>query len=155
MARPSRRHATPPYSPSSSSSSPSPSSSPARALLRAGVALGVAGVALGAGGAGAVAAPAAAPAEAPASGLSGLGNLDATTAGEGLLHGLGQAVRPVKRLQLDPLAGTGVDPLDNAVGTQVADFKPVSSAVATAPITQGGSISDLPVVGAVANALPG
>ncbi|MFD9909383.1 hypothetical protein [Streptomyces sp. NPDC059063] len=138
------------------SSSCSPSS-PVRAGLRAGVVLAAAGVALGAGGAGSASAapvaPPAGPAQVPA--LSQLGNLDPTTAGEGLMHGVTQAVGPVKGLKLDPLAGTGVDPLDNAVGTQVADFKPVSSAVATGPITQGGSVADLPVVGPVAGVLPG
>ncbi|MEV6472396.1 hypothetical protein AB0M77_09185, partial [Streptomyces sp. NPDC051657] len=35
--------------------------------------------------------------------------------------------RSLADLQLHPLANTGVDPLDNAVGTQVADFKPLTT----------------------------
>lgn len=72
---------------------------------------------------------------------------------------LGKAVdgvfRPVKELQLNPLARTGVDPLDNTLGTQVADFRPVSTEALTGPLAEGGSLDDLPLVGAVADALPG
>jgi hypothetical protein len=46
-----------------------------------------------------------------------------------------------------------VDPLDNAVGTQVADFKPVSTAMATDNITKGQALEDLPVAGPVAASL--
>ena len=49
------------------------------------------------------------------------------------LAGAGQ----LKSLQLNPLANTGVDPLDNAVGTQVADFKPVSTTAVTGPLVTG------------------
>lgn len=62
---------------------------------------------------------------------------------------------PVKHLKLNPLSGTGVDPLDNAVGTQVADFKPVTTAVATGPLAEGGALADLPLVGPAASLLPG
>jgi hypothetical protein len=68
---------------------------------------------------------------------------------------LADAVGPVKHLTIDPLSNTGVDPLDNAVGSQVADFKPVSTAVATDPVTHGGSLATLPVAGTVAGLLPG
>ncbi len=68
---------------------------------------------------------------------------------------LTNSIRPVTELQLHPLAKTGVDPLDNAVGTQVADFQPVSTAVLTDPLTSGGAISDLPVVGAVTQFVTG
>lgn len=70
-------------------------------------------------------------------------------------HSLGNGVAPVTHLRLDPLAGTGVDPLDNAVGTQVADFKPVSTAAVTDPVTSGGALKDLPVLGQVAGLLHG
>ncbi|MDH2391879.1 hypothetical protein QCN29_24480 [Streptomyces sp. HNM0663] len=106
-----------------------------RALLCAGLAVAAAaGAVLGAGG-GAHAAQ--------------------TDAGEGLSHALPGALGPVKSLQLDPLANTGVDPLDNAVGTQVADFPPVSTALATDPVAKGGSLGTLPLVGQVAGLLPG
>lgn len=68
---------------------------------------------------------------------------------------LAAGVAPVKNLTLDPLANTGVDPLDNAVGSQIADFQPVSTAVATGPVTHGASLGTLPVVGTVAALLPG
>ncbi len=68
---------------------------------------------------------------------------------------LAHSVAPVTDLQLDPLANTGVDPLDNAVGTQIADFKPVTTAIVTDPITSGASLSELPVVGAVTGLVTG
>jgi hypothetical protein len=67
---------------------------------------------------------------------------------------LGYGVAPVRDLQLDPLSNTTVDPLTNAVGSQVADFKPVSTAAATGPITSGGSLGTLPVLGPVTGLLP-
>jgi hypothetical protein len=67
---------------------------------------------------------------------------------------LAAGIAPVRDLQLDPLANTAVDPLDNALGTQVADFKPVSTAILTAPVTSGGSLGTLPVVGPVTGLLP-
>jgi hypothetical protein len=75
-----------------------------------------------------------------------LGGLDAALAG---------GVAPVKHLTLDPLANTGSDPLDNAVGSQIADFRPLSTALVTGPIARGGSLSTLPLVGKVVGLLPG
>ena len=73
----------------------------------------------------------------------------------GVEHALPGALAPVKRLQLDPLANTGVDPLNNAVGTQIADFKPVSTAMVTDPVAKGGALQDLPLVGQATALLPG
>lgn len=70
-------------------------------------------------------------------------------------HSLKNGIAPVTHLRLDPLAGTGVDPLDNAVATQVADFKPVSTAAVTDPVTSGGALKDLPVAGQVTEVLHG
>ncbi|HWU11801.1 MAG TPA: hypothetical protein VN520_36540, partial [Streptomyces sp.] len=70
-------------------------------------------------------------------------------------HGLAGTVKPVTDLQLDPLAGTGVDPLDNAMGAQVADFKPVTTAVVTDPLTSGAALGDLPVIGTVTGLITG
>jgi hypothetical protein len=64
-------------------------------------------------------------------------------------------VGPVKHLTLDPLANSGVDPLDNAVRPQVADFKPVSTAAVTGPVTRGGSLSTLPLTAQATTLLPG
>lgn len=121
-----------------------------RALLRAGLTVTVAGTALGIGGAAtASAAPAPVP---PAS-----DNLPA--AGEGVLRAVQEVAAgglgPTKDLKLNPLAGTGSDPLDNALGTQIADFKPISTAAVTAPLTKGASLGDLPVVSTAAALLPG
>ena len=118
-----------------------------RSLLRAGWAVSAAGAALAAGGtASAHAAPPApgSDAGAPASALAGA-----------LLESAGGGIAPLKNLQLDPLANTPVDPLTNAVGTQIADFKPVSTAAATEPLTSGGALKDLPVVGPATGVLPG
>ncbi|MFE7671355.1 hypothetical protein ACFU5N_03975 [Streptomyces albidoflavus] len=124
-----------------------------RALLRAGLTLGALGAALTAGAATAQAAeeqPGAATGEtlSAVTGAVGIaaGSLDSATT-----HSLG----PVKNLQLNPLAGTGTDPLDNTVGTQVADFQPVSTEAVTGSLSNGGSLTDLPVVGQVTGLLPG
>ncbi|MFF1921106.1 hypothetical protein ACFVW8_11105 [Streptomyces sp. NPDC058221] len=126
-----------------------------RALLRAGLTVTAVGAALGAGGAAAQAAPLPA---APATGSDSTGLGAATDAAGGAVAGaLGQSldsgIAPVTHLRLDPLAGTGTDPLDNAVGTQIADFKPVSTALVTDPVTSGGALKDLPVVGQVTGLL--
>ncbi|MFF1694206.1 hypothetical protein ACFVXC_11350 [Streptomyces sp. NPDC058257] len=121
-----------------------------RALLRAGLTVSIAGTALGIGGA---ATASAAPVPAP----QASDNLPA--AGEGVLRAVREVTAgglgPIKDLKLNPLAGTGSDPLDNAVGTKIADFKPVSTAPLTAPLTSGGSLSELPVVGQATTLLPG
>ncbi|MET7786402.1 hypothetical protein ABZS93_07200 [Streptomyces sp900116325] len=118
-----------------------------RALLRAGLTVTAVGAALGAGGAAAQAAPLPVV---PASGADS--SLDAVGGATGAL---GPAVSPLTQLQLDPLANTGVDPLANGVGTQVADFKPLSTGVVTDPLTSGGALKDLPVVGQVTGLLHG
>ncbi|MFB6709408.1 hypothetical protein ACFCW6_32450 [Streptomyces sp. NPDC056333] len=118
-----------------------------RALLRAGLTVTAVGAALGAGGAAAQAAPLPV---APASGADS--SLDAVGGATGAL---GHAVSPLTQLQLDPLANTGVDPLANGVGTQVADFKPLSTGVVTDPLSSGGALKDLPVVGQVTGLLHG
>ncbi|MFC7307292.1 hypothetical protein ACFQVC_24090 [Streptomyces monticola] len=129
-----------------------------RTLMRAGLTLTAAGAALGAGGA---ATASAQPLSATQSvGLSTpIGDFDAATPGEAVQQAIHRSaaggLAPAKHLQLDPLAGTGVDPLDNAVGTQVADFKPVSTSAVTGPLAQGGSLKDLPVAGTATGLLPG
>ncbi|MFC6062572.1 hypothetical protein [Streptomyces ochraceiscleroticus] len=119
-------------------------------LLRAGLAVSVAGAALAAG----------APAATAADGKSDPASLEdiraATNSTVGALQqATASGLGTVKNLRLNPLSGTGTDPLDNAVGTQIADFKPISTAVLTAPLASGASLSQLPVVGTVAQALPG
>lgn len=127
-----------------------------RALLRAGLTLTALGAALGAGGAAAQAAPLpAAPATGADSTLGAVSDAAAPALTSALGYGLAGAVAPVTDLQLDPLAGTGVDPLDNAVGTQVADFKPVTTAIVTDPLTSGAALGDLPVAGQMTGLVTG
>ncbi|MFF3453151.1 hypothetical protein ACFYXH_02255 [Streptomyces sp. NPDC002730] len=116
------------------------------ALLRAGMTVAAVAAVLGAGGA-AQAAP-----MAPA-------GHDTVDKGQGRslagmvtnsVTGVGQ----VKSLQLNPLAKTGVNPLDNNVSTQVADFNPVATEAVTGPLANGAALKDLPVAKRATGALP-
>ncbi|MFI6049148.1 hypothetical protein ACIBCO_03545 [Streptomyces violascens] len=122
-----------------------------RALLRAGLTATAAGAALIGAGSAAQAAPAAG---APAAGQNAMAT-DLAAATQGTAGAVGYAVAPAKTLRLDPLANTGVDPLDNGVGAQVADFKPVSTTMATSPVASGGALKDLPLTGQASGLLPG
>ncbi|WP_112469600.1 hypothetical protein [Streptomyces triticisoli] len=109
-----------------------------RALLAAATA----GVALGAG-----AATASADVLPAAGGGHRLGQADPQAA-VGTLTGTAHHVTgPVVGLKPNPLAGTGVDPLDNSVGTQVADFRPADSKMLTGPVAQAPSVGSIPVAG--------
>ncbi|MFB7912475.1 hypothetical protein [Streptomyces sp. NPDC056061] len=123
-----------------------------RTLLRAGLTVTAVGAALGAGGAAAQAAPL------PVASATGTDS-NPEAAGHAVTGALGQSLRsgvaPITHLKLDPLAGTGTDPLNNAVGTQVADFEPISTTLVTDPLTSGGALKDLPVVGQAVQALHG
>ncbi|MBC2864269.1 hypothetical protein [Streptomyces mexicanus] len=66
---------------------------------------------------------------------------------------VGYVTGPVAGLKPNPLAGTGVDPLDNGVGTQLADFAPVESRMLTKPLAEAPSIGSVPVVGPVLGAV--
>ncbi|MFG3220239.1 hypothetical protein [Streptomyces sp. NPDC048185] len=66
---------------------------------------------------------------------------------------VGHVAGPVAGLKPNPLAGTGVDPLDNGVGTQVADFRPVSSTEVTRPVAQAESLGAVPGVGGATGVL--
>ncbi|MEU6082327.1 hypothetical protein [Streptomyces sp. NPDC047108] len=136
------------------------------ALLRAGLVVAAAGAALAAGSGAAGACPlhdghgqcGKGPQASPAATGGGLANSLAdpgTSLREGTKHGLGGVSGPLKSMQLNPLANTGVDPLDNGVGTQVADFKPVGTQSVTDNVTRGQSMDDLPLLGPVAGKLPG
>ncbi|MFF7885746.1 hypothetical protein ACH40F_24135 [Streptomyces sp. NPDC020794] len=126
----------------------------ARTTARVAVALGVV-----AAGAAAAASPAVAD-TAPAVDLmrtqpTSMGNLD-PQAGLGALTGtVGYVTGPVAGLKPNPLAGTGVDPLDNGVGTQLADFKPLTSQALTRPLAQAQSVGSVPVVGRALGVLGG
>ncbi len=60
---------------------------------------------------------------------------------------MGYVTGPIAGLKPNPLAGTGLDPLDNGVGTQLADFKPLTSRALTGPLAQARSVGSVPVVG--------
>ncbi|MFE7109581.1 hypothetical protein ACFU98_19180 [Streptomyces sp. NPDC057575] len=127
-----------------------------RALLRAGLTVTAVGAALGAGGAAAQAAPLPhVPVAGADTGLGAAGEAAKGAVTGALGHSLSNGIAPVTHLRLDPLAGTGTDPLDNVVGTQVADFKPLSTAAVTDPLTSGGALKDLPLAGPLAQALHG
>ncbi|MEV7416426.1 hypothetical protein [Streptomyces sp. NPDC089919] len=102
-----------------------------RTLLSAGLTVSMAGAALGLAGAAAQADQISVP------------------------HALAGTLGPLKGLQVDPLANTGVDPLDNGVGTSVGDFKPVSTKAVTDTITKGAKIGELPGVALLSPLLPG
>ncbi|MEU6522189.1 hypothetical protein ABZ892_04905 [Streptomyces sp. NPDC046924] len=86
----------------------------------------------------------------------GLGAATASAANsETVLDDTGQVVGTVADLRPNPLAGTGVDPLDNGVGTQVADFQPVDSRSVTGPVTQAPSLGSIPVAGQATDTLRG
>ncbi|MEV6025608.1 hypothetical protein [Streptomyces sp. NPDC052036] len=66
---------------------------------------------------------------------------------------VGQVTGPLANLKPNPLAGTGVDPLDNGLTTQVADFKPLASQNLTRPVAEAQSLGSVPVVGQVLHAV--
>ncbi|MDQ0763494.1 hypothetical protein [Streptomyces canus] len=113
------------------------------------IALATAGVALGAG-----AKVAAADTE-PVAGMVGarpasLGNIDPRAGVQVPTGSVGYVTGPVAGLEPKPLAGTGVDPLDNGVATQLGDSQPIASRALWGPVAQAQSIGSMPVVGQVA-----
>jgi hypothetical protein len=54
------------------------------------------------------------------------------------------AVGPALDLQLNPMANTTTDPLSNSAGTQIADFRPISTDIVTGPLAEGASTRELP-----------
>ena len=120
---------------------------------RALVALATAGAALAAGAATACAAGGeqAGPPAHPR--VTSSGPVDPQAGARALTGSVGHVTGPVAGLRPNPLAGTGVDPLDNGVGTQVADFRPVSSTALTRPVAQAKSLGAVPVVGRATEAV--
>ncbi|MEU3252696.1 hypothetical protein [Streptomyces sp. NPDC006997] len=87
-----------------------------------------------------------------------LGNIDPQAGVQALTGSVGYVTGPLAGLKPNPLAGTGVDPLDNGVGTQLADFQPLTSQALTRPVAQAPSVGSLPgvrQVGQVAGLLGG
>ncbi|WP_060890842.1 hypothetical protein, partial [Streptomyces europaeiscabiei] len=84
-----------------------------------------------------------------------LGQVDPLAGLQALNGTVGYVTGPIAGLKPNPLAGTGVDPLDNGVGTQLADFKPLRSTALTGPVAQAPSIGSIPLVGQVVGGLKG
>lgn len=141
-----------------------------RALLRAGLIAAAAGSALAAGGtAGAAAAPAGGPT--PGAALDTLDKLkvgkdnkieteQVAEALAGVARGVdtsrSAALAPLTALQLNPMAKTGSDPLDNSVGTAIGENgAPLSTAAATGPLAEGASLSELPTAGPLVSRVVG
>lgn len=82
-----------------------------------------------------------------------LGTIDPQAGLQALTGTVGYVTGPIEGLKPNPLAGTGVDPLDNGVGTQLADFKPLSSKALTGPLAQAPSVGSVPVLGQVTGLL--
>ncbi|MEU2107496.1 hypothetical protein ACIOWI_07370 [Streptomyces sp. NPDC087659] len=98
-------------------------------LRAAGLTVTALGAALGAG---------AAPAQAAHADGHGSATVNA------LADTVGYVGAPVENVPLNPLAHTGVDPLDNGVGTQVADFKALETRHVTGSL---GSPREVPLAG--------
>ncbi|BBC33395.1 hypothetical protein SGFS_046890 [Streptomyces graminofaciens] len=113
---------------------------------RALLAVTTAGVALGAGAGTAAAAGAQAVDVMGGRNLSP-GNVNPQAGLRAVTGTVGYTTGPVAGLKPNPLAGTGVDPLDNGVATQMADFKPLASRSLTGPVAQASSVGSMPVVG--------
>ncbi|MEU3730497.1 hypothetical protein [Streptomyces sp. NPDC033538] len=118
------------------------------AVRRALAVLATAGAALGAGAVTACAAEGGETGTGPArTGAALLGDMDPQAGLRTVTGTVGYVTGPVADLKPNPLAGTGVDPLDNGVGTQVADFQPLTSTALTRPVAQARSLGSVPVVG--------
>lgn len=116
---------------------------PSRALRRIAVVVSSAAALVSAG-------TAAAHAADPSGGVDG-----ATSASDGRHQAGAALVGAVKYLPVNPFAHTNVNPLDNSVGSQVADFQPVSTAMLTGPLAGSRSVEELPVVGGAVKKLQG
>nr|WSY52256.1 hypothetical protein OG999_20440 [Streptomyces sp. NBC_00886] len=121
---------------------------------RALVALATAGVALGAGAATA-AADTAPVADVMRTRPTSPGSMDPQAGLQATTGIVGYVTGPIAGLKPNPLAGTGADPLDNGVATQLADFQPLASRALTGPVAEADSIGSMPVVGQVAGLLGG
>lgn len=60
---------------------------------------------------------------------------------------------PIGDLKVNPLANTGVDPLNNGIATKIADFPSVGTSMVTGSLTRGSSVAELPT--AAVNSLLG
>ncbi|MFE4977784.1 hypothetical protein ACFRAR_37480 [Kitasatospora sp. NPDC056651] len=118
----------------------------------AGLAAAVgAAVLLGAGSAQAATTPGEA-----APGQATLAKTDVGQALNGTTSGLGYGIAPLKSLRLDPWANSSADFLDNGAALQPDQGLPeVGTGTLTGPLSAGGGVKDLPLVGGLTGLLPG
>ncbi|MEU9190005.1 hypothetical protein AB0D14_36810 [Streptomyces sp. NPDC048484] len=124
----------------------------ARRALLALTTAGIAGVAVG-GGATSAAADVAPGVDAILARPTSAGKLDPRSGLQAMTGTVRYVTGPVAALKPNPLAGTGVDPLDNGVSTKVADFPPLATTMLTAPVTQAPSLGSVPVLDHLARVL--
>ncbi|MEU3569952.1 hypothetical protein AB0E96_16240 [Kitasatospora sp. NPDC036755] len=104
---------------------------------------------------GAGSAQAAAQGEAPA-GPATLTKTDLGQALGGTTTGLGYGIAPIKSLRLDPWANSSADFLNNGAALQPDQGLPaVGTGTLTGPLSAGGGVKDLPLVGGLTGLLPG
>ncbi|MBO1414640.1 hypothetical protein [Streptomyces sp. FH025] len=74
----------------------------------------------------------------------------------GTTTGLGYGVAPIKSLRLDPWANSSADFLNNGAALQPDQGLPsVGTGTLTGPLSAGGGVKDLPLVGGLTGVLPG
>ncbi|MFJ8470499.1 hypothetical protein [Kitasatospora sp. NPDC094011] len=121
----------------------------------AGLAAAVGAVVLLGAGAG-TAQAAAAPGQQPAAGPATLAKTDVGQALGGTTAGLGYGVAPIKSLRLDPWANSSADVLNNGATVQPDQgLAPLGTGTLTSPLSAGGGVKDLPLVGGLSGVLPG
>ncbi|MGW2252262.1 hypothetical protein ACWCXH_18960 [Kitasatospora sp. NPDC001660] len=109
-------------------------------------------VLLGAGSAQAATTAHPAPGGSPAT----LAKTDVGQALKGTTSGLGYGVAPIKGLRLDPWANSSADVLNNGATVQPDQgLAPVGTGTVTNPLSAGGGVKDLPLVGGLTGVLPG
>ncbi|MEU6384509.1 hypothetical protein ABZ847_13150 [Streptomyces bauhiniae] len=124
-----------------------PRSSRQPAARRALIALASAGAALAAGASAAHAEAAAPVVDVPPLRSADIGDINPQSGVNALTTSVGYATGAIAGLKPNPLAGTGTDPLNNGIGTTIADFKPLNTLALTGPIAQAPSFAAVPVVG--------
>ncbi|MET7610877.1 hypothetical protein [Streptomyces seoulensis] len=117
------------------------------AARRALIALASAGAALAAGASAAHAEAAAPVVDVPPLRSADIGDINPQSGVNALTTSVGYATGAIAGLKPNPLAGTGTDPLNNGIGTTIADFKPLNTLALTGPIAQAPSFGAVPVVG--------
>ncbi|MFE5579947.1 hypothetical protein [Kitasatospora sp. NPDC056531] len=94
--------------------------------------------------------------QAPAAGPASLAKTDVGQALNGTTAGLGYGVAPIKSLRLDPWANSSADVLNNGATVQPDQgLAPVGTGTLTGPLSAGGGVKDLPLVGGLTGTLPG